>query len=208
MTASGVLAARRALAPVRAAGAGASFVVVVVLGLLAGDGWLYILRGVGWFAVGPAVGDSLPLLQLAGFDGQPLLRVALAWLLAGGVAGLALTRVSPRWRAGLVGVLALVLLALASQASYALARNLRFTSVLLNRGPGLGPWLEALLFTAGCVLPRRSVSRPRRRRVRRPPVLSARSPGHFGLGGGEDGNAAEHDRDRHQVGDDRNGVRA
>ena len=49
----------------------------VVAGLLAGEGWLYVLRGAqgGWT---PAryVADSLPLLALAGADGQPLLRVA------------------------------------------------------------------------------------------------------------------------------------
>ena len=55
----------------------------VLVGLLAGYGWLYVLRGLGWLGAGPAVGDALPLLQLAGFDGQPLLRVVVAWLLAG-----------------------------------------------------------------------------------------------------------------------------
>jgi hypothetical protein len=38
-------------------------------------GLLYHLRHLRWLAIGPRIPDSLPLLQLAGFDGQPLARV-------------------------------------------------------------------------------------------------------------------------------------
>jgi enterochelin esterase-like enzyme len=41
------------------------------------------------------------------------------------------------------------LLLLASDASFALARNLRLSDVLLNRAPGIGPWVEGLLLAAG-----------------------------------------------------------
>ena len=37
-------------------------------------GLLYGFRGLGWFSRGPRIGDALPLLQLAGFDGQPFGR--------------------------------------------------------------------------------------------------------------------------------------
>jgi hypothetical protein len=77
--------------------------LVLVASLLAGIGWLYGLRGLGWFAVGPRLGDSLSLLQLAGFDHQPLLRVALAWLPAGVVAGVGLRGLPRGRRAAIAG---------------------------------------------------------------------------------------------------------
>jgi hypothetical protein len=212
MSDPGILAGRAGGPVTRAVGAAGSrigFVLVVIFGLLAGDGWLYLLRGAGWFTAGPSVGDSLPLLQLAGFDGQPLLRVVVAWLLVGTLAGLALIRVRPLRRTVLAGVLGLLLLLLASQVSYALARNLRLTDILLSRSPGLGPWLEAVIFAVGCLLPRRFVSGAQRGRVRR--VSAVGGPGgfgHLGLSGGERRDASEHDRDCRQVGDDRDGVRA
>lgn len=134
-------------------GRGALTVAVLLAGLLAGLGWLYVLRGLGWFAFGPGVRDSLPLLQLAGFDLQPLGRVVVAWLAAGVVAGVALVRIPRPRRALLAGVLGIVLLLFASQASYALTRNLRLSDVVWSRHPGLGPWLEGLLFAVGCALP-------------------------------------------------------
>jgi hypothetical protein len=206
---SGVLAVRRLPRAAGVAGGTAAFTLAVILGLLAGYGWLYVLRGTGWFASGPSVGDSLPLLQLAGSDGQPLLRVAVAWVLAGGLVGLATVRVPSLRRGALAGALGLVLLLLASQGAYALARNLKFSDVLFSRSPGLGPWLEGALFAAGCALPRRFVSRADRRRACRAaasgPVVPRR---HRGLGGGQDGDTAQHDADGGQVGQHRDGIRA
>jgi hypothetical protein len=206
---SGVLAAGRLPRAAGVAGGTAAFTLAVIVGLLAGYGWLYVLRGAGWFASGPSVGDSLPLLQLAGSDGQPLLRVAVAWVLAGGLVGLATVRVPSLRRAALAGALGLVLLLLASQGASALARNLRFSDVLFSRSPGLGPWLEGVLFAAGCALPRRFISRADRRGPRRAaasgPVLLRR---HRRLGGGQGGDATEHDADRGHMGEDRDGIRA
>lgn len=205
----GVLAAIRIPRAARVCGESAGFVLAVFIGLLAGDGWLYVLRGAGWFASGPNVGDSLPLLQLAGFDGQPLLRVVVAWLLAGVLVGVVTVRIPALRRGAAGGSLALVLLLLASQASYALARNLRFGAVVFSRAPGSGPWLEALAFAIGCALPRRLVPRPDRRRVRRPALsVTLFGAGHRGLSGGQSWDASEHDGDRAEVGDDRERVRA
>jgi enterochelin esterase-like enzyme len=116
-------------------------------------GLLYQLHQLRWLAVGPRVPDALPLLQLAGLDGQPVARVVVVGLLAGAVLGLALIRVN-RWRRiVIVAILAALLLLLASDASYALTRNLRLEPILLNRTPPVGPWLEALVIGAGCALP-------------------------------------------------------
>lgn len=126
--------------------------MVVLIGLLAGTGWLYVFRGLGWFAIGPSIGDALPLLQLASFDPQPLLRVVLAWLLAGGLAGVGLGAFSP-WRRGALALgFGLVLLLLGSQVAYALTRNLSLSGVLFHRRPGAGPVVEACAFAAGAVL--------------------------------------------------------
>ena len=181
--------------------------VSVLVGLLTGFGWIYVLRGLGWLGAGPQIADSLPLLQLAGFDGQPLLRVVVAWMLAGALAGLPLVRVRPARRAAVAGVLGLVALLLASQAASALTHNLRFSDVLWHRTPGLGPWLEALCFAVGCSLPQRFVGRlqgPGSRPIRG--RLGHR--GHLGLGSSQQWDASEHDRDRGQVGDDRDRIGA
>lgn len=199
-------------------------ILVLMVSLLAGYGWLYALRGLHWFGAGPAAGDALPLLQLAGFDGQPVVRIVVAWLPAGLIAGVALLGVRPRRRVVLLGPAALVLLLAASQAAYALTRNLRFSDILLSRRPGLGPVLEAVVLTAGCALPRRrgrdrrgSRSRATRwSRQARPNRPGGRgSPdarggprdrrlqgvGKLGLRGGEHRHAGEHDPDRGHVHD-------
>ncbi|HZE04682.1 MAG TPA: hypothetical protein VE127_05625 [Solirubrobacteraceae bacterium] len=133
-------------------GAGGAFLVVLV-GLFVGTGWVYVLRGLQWLDVGPRVADALPLLALASFDGQPLVRVIVAWLLAGVLVGVALVRVRPGRRALLTGVLGLLILLVAAQAADALTRNLNFEQTLFSHWPGLGPILEALAFAAGSALP-------------------------------------------------------
>jgi len=126
----------------------------LVLCAVAGTGLLYSLRGLRWLAVGPSIPDSLPLLQLAGFDAQPAVRVAVAWLAAAVVLGLAfaLLRVAPARRPLPTALAGALLLALGSDASSALARNLNFHAVLVGRVPSAGPWLEALL-AAGAAAP-------------------------------------------------------
>jgi hypothetical protein len=130
-----------------------AFVLLLVLCVVSGLGLLYVLRDASVLAIGSRVPDSLPLLQLAGFDSQPIALLAAAWLTAGMILGVASTRVGPLRRMIATGVFGLVLLLLTSDASFALARNLRFEHVLWHRAPGLGPWVEALLLAAGSVLP-------------------------------------------------------
>jgi hypothetical protein len=141
----------RALAAV---GVGVGTLVMLMLSLLAGIGLLYALRHTGFLAVGPRVSDALPLLQLASRDAQPIGHVAVAWAAAGLVLGVSLVRIRPLRRTLVVAVLGLVLLLFASEASYALARNLRLGYVLTHRTPPAGAWVEALWLTVACALPR------------------------------------------------------
>jgi hypothetical protein len=184
---------------------GAAAILALLAALLAGLGWLYVLRGLGWLAIGPNVRDSLPLLQLAGFDIQPLGRVVAAWLAAGVVAGVVLTRVPRLWRAMLAGLLGIVLLLFASQASFALTRNLRLSGVIWSRRPGIGPLLEALLFAAGCALPGRVrrglLAHGGQRSTSSVTVAWRERVCDLGLRHGQHGNAREHQRDREEVGD-------
>ena len=57
-----------------------------------------------------------------------------------------------------VAILGPLFLLLASDASFALARNLRLSDVLLNRAPAIGPWIEGLLLAAGSACVRRRLS--------------------------------------------------
>jgi hypothetical protein len=187
------------LRPFDAAGSAFAAVLIVLAGLLAGTGWLYLLRGLHWFALGPRLGDSLPLLQLAGFDGQPLVRVVIAWLLAGGLAGVALICVRPLRRALFAAGLCLLLLLLGSQASYALARNLKLSDVLFDHDPGLGPVVESLIFAVGCWLPRSVAGRQRFGARSRSFVSLVTGFDDRGLGGREHRHAPQDKRDREQV---------
>jgi hypothetical protein len=205
---AGTVIGSRLLRPFDAAGSAVAAVLIVLAGLLAGTGWLYVFRGLDWFGLGPRVGDSLPLLQLAGFDGQPLLRVVVAWLLAGGLAGVALIRVHPLRRSLFAGGLCLVALLLASQGAYALARNVALSGILFDRSPGLGPVVEALVFSLGCLLPG-SLARPQRPGARRRSLITLMTGfDDRGLGGGEHRNAAQHDGDRQPVGEHHTGASA
>ncbi len=187
--------------PLVRAGGAAAAALILVAGLLAGTGWLYVFRGLHWLTIGPRIADSLPLLQLAAADGQPLGRVALAWLLAGALAGVALVELSASRRAAAGLAVGIVVLLVASQASYALARNLSFSSVLFSRRPGLGPVLEAVAFAIGCALPR-FMSRGERTgpwAARRSLVSLISGLDDRRLRGRQDGDAGQDDGDRHPV---------
>ncbi len=155
----------------------------LIICCLAALGLLYEMRRLGWFALGPRVQDALPLLQLAGFAAQPLVRVMAASLLAGLVLSLVMVALRVEWRRRvvLIGIFGLFLLLAGSDASYALARNLRLNQVLLSRAPGLGPWIEALVLVAGSAAlgPLRSVWIPslspriRDRRILAPALAGA-----------------------------------
>jgi hypothetical protein len=183
----------------RIGGGSVAGLLIIVVGLLAGTGWLYVLRGLHWLDVGPRIGDSLPLLQLATFDGQPLLRVLVAWVLAGALTGVALSETLPRRRVLPALAVALVVLLLAAQESYAVTRNLTFSATVFSHSPGVGPVLEAVAFALGCWLPRRLDDGERARSRRRSLASVISGLGDRGLRGGERRDAGQHDRDPEPV---------
>jgi len=205
--------------PLTLAGGAVAALIIIFAGLLAGTGWLYVFRGLHWLRVGPQVADALPLLQLASADGQALLRVVVAWLLAGALTGIALSGMAPSRRVAIAFGVGLILLLVASQASYALARNLRFSDVLFSRKPGFGPVLEAMVFAVGCALPRSlgrrdgagtpgrlEGRRPQRRRRSFVSLISGFDD--RGLSGGHDRDAGQDDRDGQHMNRDDAGTRA
>ena len=142
--------------------------VLVVVAVCAGVGWLYLLRDDRVLASGPSMTGALPLEELAGSGGQPLLRVAVAWLPAGFAAGLALalcTRMRATFVALSSGGVAFVVLFITTAASEAVSRNERVSTHL---GPALdrtGIWAATAFVIIGALL---AVVPARARRARPP----------------------------------------
>jgi enterochelin esterase-like enzyme len=127
--------------------------VLVLVSVFAGVGLLYAVRGLGWLPIGPRIPDSLPLLALAHHDAQPLTRVALAWAAVGAAFGVLTFGIAPQRRVLVALLAALILLLVASDASFALAQNLRLGGVLWSRVPPSGAWVAAVLFALGAAIP-------------------------------------------------------
>jgi hypothetical protein len=146
---------RTAALPLGGAGVIARGVVAVViagLAVLAGVGWLYLLRGAGLLGVGPRLHGALPLQQLAGDDGQPLLRIAGAWLPTGAAAAAALLLLRVRRPVAVVAAVAMAMLLLTGAASDAVVNSERVTSHLLPQLTRPGLWAALVLMTAGAAL--------------------------------------------------------
>jgi enterochelin esterase-like enzyme len=131
----------------------AAAAVLVLVSVFVGIGLLYAVHGLGWLPIGPRIPDSLPLLALAHHDAQPVARVALAWVATGAAFGILTAWIAPQRRLLAALLPALILLLLASDASFALAQNLRLGGVLWSRIPPSGAWLGALLFALGAAIP-------------------------------------------------------
>ena len=167
------IAGHRAVqAALRRTALGIAAIMALLASMLVGAGLLYGLRGLRWLAAGPQIRDALPLLQLAGFDRQPLARVIVAFLAAGAMFGAALIRTPPLRRAAVAGVAGALWLLVASDAAFALTHNLRFGPVLWHATPTIGCWLEAVMLAIGAAIPRPlSGLRPKRsRRVSGAPI--------------------------------------
>jgi hypothetical protein len=127
----------------------------VVLAVCAGMGWLYLLRRAGGLAAGPQIGGALPLQQLAGDADQPLLRVVVAWLPAGILAGaslVALTRLGALARTTLVLGCSAVLLLVTGAISDAAAISDPIASHFGAQFGRAGTWVAVALMVIGSLL--------------------------------------------------------
>jgi hypothetical protein len=128
--------------------------LAVVLG---GLGWLFLLRRVGVLSAGPTLAEALPLQRLAGGAAQPLLRLVVAWLPAGLVAGTLLVRAgfARRWlRAVLMLYLGAALLMLLGGFSDAITESDPLGSHLAVQPGRVAIWAAAALLAAGAAIPR------------------------------------------------------
>jgi hypothetical protein len=128
--------------------------LIAVAALFAGAGELYLIRAAG-LGIGPEVHGALPLDQLAGQDAQPFLHLAVAWVPAGFVAGLALaslTRLGTVARTVSLAALAAFVLLLTGALSDSIAVNDPLSPHIapqLSRG---GTWVAVAMFAAGAAL--------------------------------------------------------
>lgn len=135
--------------------AGLAACLALLVALVAGTGWLYLLRDVRELAVGPHLKGALPLQQLAGADAQPLVRMAAAWLTTGIALGIALatvTRLRRSARALFTAVVSAVLLVATAAASDAIARNETVGYNLHGALSQAGVWVAAALLAVGVLL--------------------------------------------------------
>jgi len=154
--------------------------VIAVAALFAGAGELYLIRDAA-LRIGPKVQGALPLEQLAGQDAQPLLHLAIAWVPAGFVAGLALaslTRLGTVARTVSLAALAALVLLLTGALSDSIAVNDPLSPHIapqLSRG---GTWAAVALFAAGslCADMLRPRSRGAMEAARPPQTLSRLAP--------------------------------
>jgi hypothetical protein len=128
---------------------------LIALGaVFAGIGELYLIRDAA-LGLGPHVAGALPLEQLAGQAGQPLLHLVIAWVPAGFVAGLALasmTRLGSVARTGSLAALAALVLLLAGAMSDAIAVNDPLSPHIVPQLTRGGTWVAVALFAGGSLL--------------------------------------------------------
>jgi hypothetical protein len=137
--------------------------------LFAGVGILYLIRD-GGLGFGAKIHNALPLEQLAGQDSQPFSHMAIAWIPAGFVAGLAffsLTRFGVLARTAVLTALAAVSLLLAGAVSDSIAVNDPLSPHLASQLTRGATWIAVALFAlgslcAGLLPPRRRDAANRR----------------------------------------------
>jgi hypothetical protein len=115
----------------RALGLLLALLLLPLVAVACGLGWLYLLRSQHLLAAGPSVKGALALQQLALADAQPLVRALVAWALAGLAAGALLSAAAGRRSARLLPAFAIgsaAWLVAAGAASDALANNLRVST--------------------------------------------------------------------------------
>ena len=143
-------------------------IVLTVCALLAliaaGVGWLYLLRDASALAVGPSVPEALPLQRLAHGDAQPLLRLVVAWLPAGLVAGWLLRPVSPVLRATIAFACVFAVLIVAGAALDGVTASETLMHHLGDQPSRAATWIAAGLVALGSLVipsvPRQPAPRP------------------------------------------------
>jgi hypothetical protein len=136
---------------------GLALVATVVVAVLAGIGWLYLLRDSGVLAAGPALPEALPLQRLAGDAAQPLGRMAAAWLPTGLVAGALLARAGfarRELRSALLFAGAAALLIVLSGVSDAVTESDPLGSHMGAQPGRAAIWTAAALLALGAAIPR------------------------------------------------------
>lgn len=135
------------------------------LAIVAGVGWLYLIRDVHLLAHGPVVSGALPLEELASKGSQPLGRMLVAWLPTGFAAGVALlltTRMRPAAVVLASGLLALVILGSTTAASEAVSRSEPLADHVSPALHQSGLWTAVCLTAIGSILAV-AAARPARR---------------------------------------------
>jgi hypothetical protein len=135
---------------------GAALVATVVVAVLAGIGWLYLLRDSGLLGGGPALAEALPLQRLAGDAAQPLGRMVVAWLPTGLVAGALLARAGfdrRELRAALLFAGAAALLMVLSGVSDAITESDPLGSHMGAQPGRAAIWTAAALLALGAAVP-------------------------------------------------------
>jgi hypothetical protein len=136
---------------------GLALAATVVVVVLAGTGWLYLLRGSGALAFGPALAEALPLQRLAGGAAQPLARIVAAWLPTELMAGALLARAGFARRAVRAGLLfagAAALLIVLSGVSDAITESAPLASHMGAQPGRAAIWTAAALLALGAAVPR------------------------------------------------------
>lgn len=129
--------------------------LALIVAVVVGTGWLYLLRHLHGLAFGPTLKGALPLQQLAGDDAQPLGRMVVAWVptgLALGIALTAATRLPRLGRGGATAVGSALLLLASSAVSDAVAENDAVRSHISTALSSGGVWLSVALLTAGVLI--------------------------------------------------------
>ncbi|HET8672411.1 MAG TPA: hypothetical protein VFL87_02150 [Thermoleophilaceae bacterium] len=125
------------------------------MGVVAGTGWLYMLRDLHFPASGPMLDGALPLQQLAGGASQPLSRMLVAWLPAGlalGVTLVGLTRIPRMVRVALVIPSSALLLLVANAVSDAITQNNAVNQHISSSFTRSGIWLAVGLLALGTLI--------------------------------------------------------
>ncbi len=126
-----------------------------MVSVVAGTGWLYILRELHFPASGPLLDGALPLQQLAGGASQPLSRMLAAWLPAGlalGVTLAALIRIPRVLRVALVVPSSALLLIAANAVSDSIAQNDPLKQHISSSLDRSGVWLAVGLLALGTLI--------------------------------------------------------